>query len=139
MTESDLEAVWLTELGHDLRARRDAEYFYTAAAVALFGGVAWGVAGQHHGRAFYIWTIVGVFAVAAAVAYKIYADHKNYDTIWSSRRELFKRLSKRPGADEIFSIIKDKKPGKGFAFSILVLLLSALLPVFSCISGLFSN
>jgi hypothetical protein len=138
MIEADLEAAWLTELGHDLRARRDAEYLYTAAAVALFGGVAWGVAGPH-GRAFYILTIVGVLAVVIAVAYKIRDDLKNYITIWNARTELFKRLSKRAGADEIFRDIINKKPGQGYVFSIWVLAISALLPGVSCILGFYSN
>jgi hypothetical protein len=33
---------WLREQGADLRARTQAEYLYTAAALALFGGVCWG-------------------------------------------------------------------------------------------------
>ena len=44
----DIELVWLEQLGADLRARTQAEYLYTAAAVAAFGGVCWGVAAQQN-------------------------------------------------------------------------------------------
>jgi hypothetical protein len=37
-----LQQKWLAECGDDLRARTQAEYLYTAAALAMIGGVCWG-------------------------------------------------------------------------------------------------
>ena len=44
----DLRIQWVIESGADLRARTQAEYLYTAGALAMFGGVSWGVLSLQH-------------------------------------------------------------------------------------------
>jgi hypothetical protein len=75
---------WLKEQGADLRARTQAEYLYTAAALALSGGV---IAAQQNG-----WPRVLVAIVALLIVWKIIADHETYRRIWKSRREIIERL-----------------------------------------------
>ena len=57
---------WLKEQGADLRARTQAEYLYTAAALALFGGVCWGITAQQCGRS-RVPVVSGVVIVAALI------------------------------------------------------------------------
>ena len=85
----NVQLEWLKELGADLRARTQAEYLYTAAALALFGGVCWGVAALPKTGC---WVAIGVAAVAVLISWKIAADHETYRTIWKARGIIIKRV-----------------------------------------------
>ena len=82
---------WLKELGADLRARTQAEYLYTAAALALYGGVCWGIAAQQCGRS-RVPVAIGIVIVAVLIVWKIIADHETYRRIWKARGIIVKRL-----------------------------------------------
>ena len=73
----DIELTWLEQLGADLRARTQAEYLYTAASVAAFGGVCWGVAAQQNRCLGYV-AVLAIGLLAVAVWRKIWEDHKVY-------------------------------------------------------------
>jgi hypothetical protein len=75
----------LKEQGADLRARTQAEYLYTAGALALFGGVCWGIPPQQSCGSRVLFAI-GVVIVATLISWKIVADHEAYRTIWIARR-----------------------------------------------------
>ena len=84
---SDFE--WLKEQGADLRARTQAEYLYTAAALAFYGGVCWGIGALPKSG----WlAAIGVFIVAGLVSWKVYADHRTYRKIWLARGIIIRRL-----------------------------------------------
>ena len=95
----NVQLEWLKELGADLRARTQAEYLYTAAALALYGGVCWGVAALPKTGC---WVAIGVAAVAVLISWKIAADHETYRTIWKARGIIINRLepSKPPRPED---------------------------------------
>ena len=157
----EIQLAWLRECGADLRARTQAEYLYTAAALTLFGGVCWGVASQHR-----LLTIIAALFVIALVTYtvcrKIFEDHKVYLDIWTSRSnaanslesnesenlpDIFPEKIKQSanGSDHAFSLrvlLKevlepDKSPG--YVFSLRVLFLSALGSAIFCLTFICSS
>jgi hypothetical protein len=120
----DIELVWLEQLGADLRARTQAEYLYTAAAVAAFGGVCWGVAAQQNCCLGYV-AVLAIGLLAVAVWRKIWNDHKVYKDIWRDRVRIVGKLSQRPNSTDIFPDRIKGEPGHGYRSSIAVLLAAA--------------
>jgi hypothetical protein len=77
-----IQLEWLKEQGADLRARTQAEYLYTAAALAFYGGVCWGVGAAPKSG---LLVAVGIAFVAGLISWKIAADHRTYSRIWRAR------------------------------------------------------
>ena len=130
----DIELTWLEQLGADLRARTQAEYLYTAAAVAAFGGVCWGVAAQPNPKHCLAYAaILAIGLLAAAVSFKIWRDHKVYKDIWRDRVRIVGKLSQRPNSTYIFPDQIKGKPGRGYLSSWLVLLAAAVGAILFCL------
>ena len=130
----DIKLTWLEQLGADLRARTQAEYLYTAAAVAAFGGVCWGVAAQpkpKHCLAYAAMLAIGL--LAAAVSFKIWRDHKVYEDIWYERVRIVEELSERPNSADVFPDRIKGEPGRGYLSSWLVLLAAAVGAILFCL------
>jgi hypothetical protein len=127
----------LTDLTVELRARREPEYLYTAAALGSFGAVAWGVAALSStktlgGRPWWIHPAVvasvGTIPVAAAVITKIIIEHSHYKGL---REELARisgyiadALAKQPNV--LPTGLVSPEPRKGYLWSICVVGVSAL-------------
>ena len=103
--EFNVQLEWLKELGADLRARTQAEYLYTAAALALFGGV---IAAQQSGRS-RVLVAFGVVIVAGLIVWKIIADHETYRKIWKARGAIIERLEPPPKY-VLFPKLEDRPP-----------------------------
>jgi hypothetical protein len=154
---------WLREQGADLRARTQAEYLYTAAALALFGGVCWGIPAQQSGLS-RVLVAIGVVIVALLIVWKIIADHETYRKIWIARGIIIGTLEpvKLPPKDSLFPEPEDNRPrrwpwvewgerltaaylgpdtlvglrgepGPGYLISIFIVLGAALLAALFCI------
>src|ERR1700752_5333979 len=90
----DVQLEWLSQLGADLRARTQAEYVFTAAAVAYFGGVCWGLAALNSQPPERVMSAAGaIVLLTLAVTAKIRADHKVYRTTWKDRARIARALS----------------------------------------------
>ena len=128
----DIELTWLEQLGADLRARTQAEYLYTAAAIAGFGGVCWGVAAQQN---HYLGSVaaVAIFLLAVAIGFKIRSDHKAYEVVWRDRVKIVGKLSQRPNSTDIFPDRIKGEPGHGYRSSIAVLLAAAVGAILFCL------
>ena len=122
----------LQETGAYLRARSDAEYLYTAAAVAGFGATSWGVAALSGPLAADWWrepryiAAVGIALVAAAVMLKTYVNHRSYRTARREQAGLAIRLEAEVGEQLFPERLKSGRTGLGFLFSILVVLAAAI-------------
>jgi hypothetical protein len=153
----EIQLAWLKECGADLRARTQAEYLYTAAALTLFGGVYWGVASQHR-----LLTIIAALFVIALVTYtvcrKIFEDHQIYLDIWASRSNAASNLSENipyifpekikqasNGSDHASSLrvllkeVFEPNKSPGYVFSLHVLFLSALGSAIFCLTFICSS
>jgi hypothetical protein len=106
----EVQLEWLKEQGADLRARTQAEYLYTAAALAFYGGVCWGVATLPKSG----WlAVIVVVIVALLIAWKIDADHWTYRRIWIARGIIIKRLDEELSLEaSFFPEPKDDDPLK---------------------------
>jgi hypothetical protein len=80
--QEKVQLEWLKEQGADLRARTQAEYLYTAAALAFYGGVCWGVGAVPKSG---LPVAIGILIVAVLISGKIAADHRTYSRIWRAR------------------------------------------------------
>lgn len=139
-----LERTWLTEQGADLRTRPQAEYAYTVSAVVLFIGVGVWVAGQrhnHHNHRSLVFLIAAalVVVVFGCVAWKISENHRAYKRIWKARRNTIDIITgKVPGSEKLFaSIMKHRKPGRGWLLSIFFLGVVALGSIIVCLRSIF--
>ena len=113
--------------------RTQAEYLYTAAAVAMFGGVCWGVAAQsNHSLA--LVAVLAILMITGAVGFKIWNDHQVYKDIWGDRARIAEKLSERPNSSGILpERIKKPKPGHGYRSSLAVLGAAALGAILFCV------
>ncbi len=121
---------WLAffvEINTEIRARRVAEYTYTAAAVAAFGALAWGVAAlnsQSNKETPAIAAVVATIIIVIAVFLKIMNEHfKHFKRCQESIR-LAREIS------DAYEITDEQmpsdfrgpvKPGTGHTYSVIVL------------------
>ena len=136
-----LEGVWLSELGQDLRARTQAEYVYTAASIAMFGAVCGGVGGQrHHHQSLVFVAAVFILVGALAVTLKIWVNHKKYGKTWEARSLFIDRLSTRQELANLFpNRVRKQKPGRGFWYSLAVLWVPAVFAIIFCVKAYWSH
>jgi hypothetical protein len=139
----DLKLILLTELSSALRARSEPEHLYTAAALGGFGAVAWGVAAlqpeKYVSRPVYqrpaAVAALGTLLVAAAIALKIYREHRKFSEIKKEQARIARDLSSSPNASDIIpQIMLSEVPGKGYIWSLVVVITAAVAAVAFCLS-----
>lgn len=131
----ELALKWLSERGADLRARTQAEYLYTAGALAMFGGVAWGILPLHR-RLSGMVAAAGILLVALFIDKKICHDHQRYDEIWIGRAKIAKELDpNNSDAAIIAPAVKNCRSGSGYGRSRRVVWIAAGVTAFLCLAG----
>lgn len=127
------------DIREELRSRRQAELVYTAAAIAAFGAIAWGMASilasaithppvLSRSRIFASFFCVGV---AIPIIIKIIAEHNKYKTIFLQMAELVNKLNTLYPIRQFLP--SAKASGPGFWGSILIVLLGALSAIAFCL------
>jgi hypothetical protein len=118
---------FFAEINMEIRARRLAEYTYTAAAVAAFGALAWGVAAlssQNDRQTPAIAAVVATILIVIAVFLKIMDEHFKH---FERRKEAVKLAGKIKDAYEITNdqmpsdFRGPASPGSGYIYSAVVL------------------
>lgn len=132
----------LTEISAAMRARSEPEYVYTAGALAGSGAVAWGVAAlqpdKFFGRDIYLRpagvAAIGLVVVALAVVGKIWREHRKFADLKKSQYSLGKLLEQYAGTGVIPDKMFSQAAGKGYLWSIGVVVAAALASIAFCIS-----
>jgi len=141
--QKDLQLVLLTEMGHATRARSEPEHLYTAAALGSFAALAWGVAALHPETYSVrpLWSrpamvaAIGVALVASGVVIKIVREHGKFAEIKSEQARIAARLASLPGAAGIIpERILSPVAGKGYLYSIAVVVLPAIAAICFCMA-----
>jgi hypothetical protein len=133
---------WLAffaEINMQIRARRLAEYTYTAAAVAAFGALAWGVAAvssQIDKRTPALAAVIATILIVIAVFLKIMDEHFKH---FKLSKEAFKLAEKIREAYEITDgmpsdFTKPVTPGSGHIYSAVVLEVGGFGAILFCLS-----
>jgi hypothetical protein len=143
-TREQLLLSLLTQLSEEIRARRQPEYGYTAASVAGFGAVAWGVATLKAINSPLAWPIIaamiGTILVAGAVIYKICEENKTYSRL---RKELVEIFTELNGSilppDKIPTGFRDIRSGPGYKWSICIVGTAAIGAILFCLSLLLKS
>jgi len=139
----ELRLMLLTELGAALRARSEPEHLYTAAALGGFGAVAWGVAAlqpdKYLDKPFYKRpagvAALGTLFVAVAIVAKIYREHRKFAEIKKEQARIATQLASLPGAAGIIpGNMLSPVAGKGFIWSIAVVVMAAVVAICFCLS-----
>jgi hypothetical protein len=133
--------VVLQELGAALRARSDPEHIYTAAALANFGAVAWGVAALKPQDYLYrpICTrpasvaAVGILLVAFCVVTKLIREHKKFAEIKKQYSAVARLLKAHPNGDVIPSNWTEPA-GTGSGYSVLIVIVTAFAAIVFCLA-----
>jgi hypothetical protein len=159
--QSDLLAA-ISELGNEMRKRRDMEYTYAAACVAGFGAIAWGMAtllavlidrqiaqSLVPVRWATVAAIVGTLGVAVFVMGKIWREHKFHEDARKGQKELAQSLGKEKGYEVIARTLGTSlrvnencmgcfllKVGSGYIWSMMIVGFSAIVPVGFCVAVL---
>ena len=144
-SEQSLLLTLFTQYTDELRARREAEHIYTAAAIGSFGAVAWGVAalaGEHlvHLPCFLfhpaIVAAIGTLVVAAAVAIKIEVEHAKYAGISEELIKHSQRISKvfNLPSGYLSKNLTSGDAGRGDLWSIGILAAGAILSIGFCLA-----
>ena len=131
----DLRIKWVIESEADLRARTQAEYLYTAGALAMFGGVSWGVLSlQHNAQWAGSIAVLGIPVVAFFIDKKISRDHLEYAKIRRARA----RLVRQPDPHRLIvpASIRRPRSGRGYRYSQRVLWAAAGVIVALCLVDL---
>ena len=139
-----IRLAWLAKSGAGLRARTQAEYIYTAAAVAMFGAVCGGVAAQADHllvrKQLSVAAAGVIILVTLAVLLKIWQDHKVYRDIWHNRAENVAALVANLGASSIFpKDVQNSRTGRGYIWSMLVLVVAAVAALVFCLTPYWAN
>jgi len=131
----------------EVRARRIAEYTYTAAAIAAFGALAWGVAsvaGQHTAmtcngipivdRA--VWAAVAaIVLLTLAVTAKIHKEHAHHNRVRHESSRIARKIAELCDIDDFMpTAFKHTTTGWGHLLSVLVLDAGAIGAIGFCIS-----
>ena len=143
------KGAWLAffaETNMEIRARRMAEYTYTAASVAAFGALAWGVASinpecdrQLPVKA----AVVAIIIIVGSVFGKIIDEHFKHFRLRKEAIRLAKKITYTHGIDHEkeapLNFKEPTKPGTGHLWSALVLELAGLGAILFCLSIGFPN
>lgn len=145
VAHKDILLALLAEYSTAMRERSQPEYLYTAAAVAGFGAVCWGVAAlpstDYQNR---FWThpdmaaIIGIVLSAAAMIYKIIVEHSNYTHFKMIRATVATQLKNIEGADKLIPAdLVNAESGDGYFFSSCIIFASAFGSVIFILASLF--
>jgi hypothetical protein len=148
--EGEILPALFTQITDELRARRDAEHIYTAAAVGSFGAIAWGVASLAGARPLHvsgalldpaIVASIGSLLLAAAVITKIEVEHWKYRDLRIELGRTSERILKvyNLPAGYLPKGLTSGKAGAGHVWSILIVAGGALLATAFCLSVWFSS
>ena len=138
----------VTELGAELRARRDPEHLYTVAVVGAFGAVAWGVAALAGSGRTSIWLFdasivaaAGIVFVAAVVHRKISREHSLYAELRQEQRRVLGLLASEMkfGVSTYPQGMYSGVAGPGHKYSLRVGWGSAAAAVAFCLAVFFSK
>lgn len=126
---SEAKAAVLTalvdDLSNELRFRGEAQFVYSAATVAGFGGTTWGAAALNPNHPTPIWaSVVGIALLAAIVIWKIFHDHDLYKTAKLARAEVAQKL-REIYPDVIPTTLLNEKAGYGYLWSIGIVVAAA--------------
>ncbi|HXN74026.1 MAG TPA: hypothetical protein VN861_15885 [Candidatus Acidoferrales bacterium] len=125
-----------------MRARSEAEHLYTAAAVAGFGAVAWGVAAlqseKYVCRPIYerpaVVAAIGILGVTVAIWSKIVREHKVFEETKEERIRIANLLEPPGGPTRIIPEYMFKESsGRGYVLSIAVLAVAAIAGMSFCL------
>ena len=130
---------FLSELGNDLRSRSEPEFVYTAAAIASFGAVSWGVAALRAAGTTGTEPLVaagGVLILAVAVISKIWREHGVYMKMRTDIVRIAQELAETVDVTQelIPGRLQRVGPGRGFLLSIFVVAMGALAAIAFCLS-----
>ncbi len=141
----------LSEMGNEVRTRRDAEHLYTAATIGAVGALAWGVAavGVSHKAGISLWEQPAIVGAAGSVllglvvVIKIIREHFIYSSARDEQIKVAKLWTQAAGLDGSWLPAglaeKDKdqnrnKAGRGYFYSIGIVSVSAIAAAAFCIS-----
>lgn len=126
------------DIREELRSRRQAELAYTAAAIAAFGAIAWGMAsilasGNRPAALSGSRIFASLFCagVAIPIVIKINAEHKKYKTIFNQMAQLIGRLNMHYPIQPFLP--SAQVSGRGFMESIWIVVLGAIFAVVFCL------
>lgn len=138
-----------TDLGEEIRSRREPEHLYTAAAIGAFGAVTWGIATiatvSPSKPVSFFWhpafvAIVACVVLSGVVISKIVREHRNYTVLRREQISIAQSLAKSCGF-EINNLPKRLQPGSedgiGYMWSIVVVVGAAIGAILFCFSILF--
>jgi hypothetical protein len=135
------------DIREELRSRREAEYLYTAAVIAAYGAVIWGMAviasstRAMHDIPLYVhpatYAAFGCVILAKVVIDKIRSDHENYKKIFTDMTNIYQELLSS------FKLIDHLKfppeAGLGFRGSVKIVIGGALAAILFCIIALITT
>ena len=143
-SEQTLLLALLSQITDELRARRDPEHLYTAAAIGGFGAVAWGVATVAttpgaKGLPFYVHPAIagalGTLVVALAVIRKILREHKKYQDLSTQKIRISGLIQKAFSIPEDYLPVGLKSPaGRGDLWSVLVVAAAGVAAIWFCVT-----
>jgi hypothetical protein len=140
--DKDTLLALLPEIGNALRARSEPEHLFTAAAVGGFGAVAWGVAAlqpeKYLSRPVY-WrpamvAVIGILIVAGSITAKILREHGVYRKTRKEQARIAGQLASVIGKENVPDYMLDEKAGRGFFWSLSVVVIAALAASGFCLS-----
>lgn len=137
----------IAEYGAAMRERSQPEYLYTAASLAGFGAVCWGVATLdlrlYEKR---LWThpaldaAFGIFIIAFCVAIKIVREHRRYKYFRRERSIAAQLLTRIPDVEDLVpKDLLNGNTGPGAYYSLAVVIGSAFASVLFCLVMFFGN
>ena len=140
--KAEVTLALFVEVNTEIRARRTAEYTYTAAAIAAFGALAWGVASlgsnpSNPPKAPVEYAVAGIAGLAAAVLWKNWDEHKKHFKFRKESVRIAALVAKSHGI-ELKSLPtayqEPVKPGAGHLWSASILMAGALGAATFCLS-----
>lgn len=140
--QKELDFVLVAELGASFRARSQPEYTLTAAAVASFGALAWGVAATNPSsfvskpfvqRPAAI-AAIGTGVIAIAIALKIRREFGRYAKIKQEQSQILKRLATPLNSIDLIPKDMLTPAGPGYKGSIGVVIVAAIAGIAFCLS-----
>jgi hypothetical protein len=142
----------LQELGAAMRLRSEPEHLYTAASIAGFGAVAWGVSALQlppmkcetfccalQKPFLTLWVAaIGTIVIAAMVIKKIYREHHQYGEFQKARAEVMDQLAELAGAEvRIPDVMRQHGVGDGHRASAIVVSVAAAAAVGFCVCRIY--
>ena len=141
-SRQQLLLVLLQEVTAAMRLQSEPEHLYTAASIAGFGAVAWGVASldmtKHPSSIPLLVAAGGVLITALLVIVKLWHAHNHYSKFNDARIDVMRRLSNLNRDKNVFPpMMLEGKPGWGFAISISIVGVTGAAAVAFCLARIF--